>query len=219
VSTKIADALAAANAPARIGCYITHETELTDTLSADGRTKLAELLRDSAGACTTAKRNVAYSSIITARSGEPAKAGLLLRDVLATTGVNLLMLHDGVASTDPTKPRRAAPYYQGVRTAIADRPPVVSVWADVDAFDCATPACERTHPTAFARLSEQLCGARFRVEGIITREYLRDFAGRPLVATAGDASPELQAILDDTDASAQLRSGYLAWADGGAPCP
>ncbi|HSO34359.1 MAG TPA: hypothetical protein VLT33_17605 [Labilithrix sp.] len=219
VSTKIADALAAANASPRVGCYITHEPELAAALSAEGRTKLGDLLRDSASACTSAKRLVAYSTLVTAGSGDPATAGLVLRDVLAPTGVNLVMLHDGVASVDPAKPRRGAPYYLGVRTALADRPPVVNVWATVDAFDCATPGCDRTRPTASARFTEQLCGARFRVEGIITREYLHDFAGRPLVTSAGDASPDLQAILDDADASAQLRSGYLAWADAGAPCP
>lgn len=219
VSTKIADALGAANASARIGCYITHETELTDSLTDEARAKVVDLLHDSASACTTAKRNVAYSTLISATSGDPTKAGLILRDVLVTTGVNLLLLHDGVATADPAKPRRAAPYYKGIRTAIADRPPVVTVWAEVDAFDCATPGCERTHPTASTRFTEQLCGARFLVEGIITREYLHDFAGRPLVTANGDASPDLQAIIDDTDASAQLRSGYLTWTDGGARCP
>ncbi len=219
VSAKVAEALTAANASPRIGCYITHEPELTDTLSETGRAKLADLLRDSAGACTAAKRHVAYSTLVTPASGDPSVAARILRDLLPATGVNHVLVRDGVGTSAPTNPVRASVYYQSLRTALVDRPAVIDVWADVESFDCEAPDCARTHPTTADRFRKQLCGAQNRVEVMVTREYLHDFAGRPLVTTAGDASPDLQAILDDSDASAQLRSGYLAWADGGPPCP
>ena len=209
VSKKIADALAGASASPRIGCYITHEPELTDTLTDLGRTKLIDLLRDSAEPCTASKRNVAYSTLITARSGSPGRASRLLRDVLPETGVNHVLVRDGVATSAPANPLRAAVYYQSLRTALVDRPPEINVWADVESFDCEAPDCQRTHPTSTERFRKQLCGAQNRVEVMVTREYLQDFAGLPV----GDAS------LEDTDASAQLRSGYLAWSDGGPPCP
>jgi len=209
VSKKIADALAAANASPRIGCYITHEPELTDTLTELGRTKLTDLLRDAAEPCTASTRSVAYSTLITPRSGSPGRASRLLRDVLRATAVNHVLVRDGVATSSPADPLRAAAYYQSLRTALVDRLPEINVWADVESFDCEAPDCLRTHPTSTERLRKQICGAQNRVEVMVTREYLQDFAGRPV----GDAS------LDDTDASAQLRSGYLAWTDGGPPCP
>jgi len=217
VSQKIAEALTAANASQQIGCYITHEPELSDSLTDEGRAKLGDLLRDSARACTTAKRNVAYSTLITARTGDPGVAARILREVLPATGVNHVLVRDGVATTPDASPGRASVYYQSLRTALVDRPPIVNVWADVESFNCETAECERTHPASIDRFRKQLCGAQNRVEVMVTREYLHDFARGSLVDAGADV--DAQAILDDTDASAQLRNSYLAWADGGAPCP
>ena len=224
VSQKIADALAAESASAQIGCYITHEPELTDSLTEEGRTKLIDLLRDSAAACSAAKRKVAYSTLITPQSGDPGVAARILRDVLPATGVNHVLVRDGVATSLDAGPTRAAVYYQALRTATVDRAPAVNVWADVESFECETAACDRTRPTTTDRFRRQLCGAQNRVEVMVTREFLRDFARGSTIVAPSDAAVDAaavdaQAIIDDTDASAQLRSGYLAWSDGGAPCP
>ena len=226
VSQRIADALTAANASAKIGCYVTHEPELTDSLTEEERGKLLELLRDSAHACTAASRKVGYSTLITPQSGNSTVAARLLRDVLPATGVNHVLVRDGVATSPDAGPTRAATYYLALRTATVDREPIVNVWADVESFECETAACDRTHPANSERFRRQLCGAQNRVEVMVTREFLRDFAlGSAIVAASdagGDADAadvDAQTIIDDTDASAQLRSGYLAWADGGAPCP
>jgi hypothetical protein len=139
---------------------------------------------------------------------------VFLRESLQGSGISFVMLQDGVGTFDPLQPKRAALYYQGLRNALADRPPPVQVWANVEAFDCTTPACITTRPTSISRFTDQLCGARARVEGIVAYEYLRDLDGRPLVAV--DASTDAQT--DDTDAATQLRRGYLEWVDAGAHC-
>lgn len=222
ISQKIADALTAANASPHIGCYITHEPELTGSLNDVERKALIALLHDSASACTAVNRNVAYSTLLTARSGDPNVAARVLRDLLPATGVNHVLVRDGVATTPDAGASRAAIYYQALRTATVDRLPIVNVWADVESFDCETAACERTRPTSSDRFRRQVCGAQNRVEVMVAREFLHDFAERSFSDASVDADAadvDAQTLIDDTDASAQLRSGYLAWADGGAPCP
>ena len=220
VSKKIVEALRLANASPQIGCYITHQLELADRLTtAQDRAKVEAFFHDAAGPCAADNRPVA-ASLLSPRSGEPDpdRAGVLIRESLRDSGVNVVMLQDGVGTLDPLQPKRATPYYQGLRNALADRLPPVVVWATVEAFDCEAPGCTRTHPTTAKRFTDQLCGARGRVDGIVTREYLQDLAGRSLFAATVDASVAERAILDDVDAAAQLRSGYLEWSDAGAPC-
>ena len=218
VSTKIVEALRLANASPRIGCYVTHGPELVDSLTDVGRTKLEAFFHDAAGPCAAAHRSVGVSPMLSVSSGDPGRAGTLLRESLQDSGVNVVMLQDGVGTFDPSAPRRSTPYYQGLRNALVDRPPPVKVWAKVEAFDCEAPGCVRTHPTTPARFTEQLCGARTRVDRIVTVEYLHDLAGRSLFTSTADASAEVMAIVDDTDAAVQLRRGYLEWTDAGAPC-
>jgi hypothetical protein len=219
VSRKIVEALRVAGASPRIGCYISHQPELTSALTSEGRTKLEELFRDSAGPCSAADRFVGVSPLLTPFSGDPAGTGVFLREALKGSGVNVVMLQDGVGTFKPLEARRAAPYYQGLRNALADRLPLVAVWANVEAFTCESPNCVRTHPTTTARFTEQLCAARQRVEGIVAIEYFDDLAGPSLDASIPDASTDAQGVLDDRDAAAQLRRGYLDWTDAGARCP
>lgn len=219
VAQKVADELTRLSASPRIGCYVAQQPELVDMLTDDGRTKLHELLRDAAGPCAKSKRDVLLSPRLSNRATDPARAGVLLRDALKDTGITQVVLQDGVGAFDPQKPHRAAPYYDALRVSLDDRPDnPVQVWANIEAFDCEGPACDRTHPTTTARFTEQLCGARTRVEGIVTYEYLHHLAGQPLVTGDLDASTDLQAIANDVDAAAQLRRGYLDWFEAGAPC-
>jgi hypothetical protein len=221
VSNKLAAALQAANASTRIGCYITHAPELAANLTDEGRAKLNELLRDGAGACSAAGRVVAVSPLLSLGSGDPATAGLAFRESLRDSGIGRVILQDGIGTSDAGSPRRAASYYQGLRNALADREAPygpVTIWAGVEAFECETPTCVKTHPVTLARFTEQLCGARQRVDGIVAVDYLHDLAERPLFTSTLDASADLQAILDDSDAAAQLRQGYLAWREAGASC-
>jgi hypothetical protein len=221
VSKRLAAALQAAGASARIGCYITHAPELAATLTEEGRAKLNEFLRDGAGACSAAGRVVAVSPLLSLGSGDPAAAGLTFRESLRDSGIGRVILQDGIGTSDAGSPRRAASYYQGLRNALADRQAPygpVTIWAGVEAFGCETPACVRTHPATIARFTEQLCGARQRVDGIVAVDYLHDLAERPLFTSTLDASADLQAILDDSDAAAQLRQGYLEWREAGASC-
>lgn len=218
VSKKIVEALRLANASPLIGCYITHQVELADGLpTSEDRAKVEAFFHDAASACAADNRPVGVA-LLSPRSGDPDRAGVLVRESLRDSGVNVVMLQDGVGTLDPLQPKRATPYYQGLRNALADRLPPVAVWATVEAFDCEAPGCVRTHPTTAKRFTDQLCGARGRVDGIVTREYLQDLAGRSLFAATVDASVAERAILDDVDAAAQLRSGYLEWSDAGAPC-
>lgn len=218
VSRQIAGALKAQNASDKIGCSIAQQTELVDTLTNEGKTKLASFFHDSASACAEAKRIVATSPLLSASSEDPERAALTLREALRGSGVGLVTLRDGVGSVDPSKPNRARPYYQGLRNAITDREPLVFIFAGVEAFDCDTPACAKKHPTTRKRYLDQLCGARTLVDGIMTIEYLDDLAG-PLFTSPLDGSAEVQAIANDSDASAQLRNAYLDWRDAGGPCP
>jgi hypothetical protein len=218
VAQKVADELARVGASPRIGCSIAHEPELVDALTADQATKLHALFVDAAAPCRAAKRNVAISPLLSNGSGDPGLAAAVLRDAIADTGINLVLLQDGVGVFDASAPRRASPYYDALRVAIAGRPVPVQIWANLEAFDCEAPGCVRTHPTDSARFISQVCGARARVENIVANEYLHDLAGRPLVTGDLDASPDLRAIADDSDAAAQLRRGYLDWVDSGASC-
>ncbi len=107
---------------------------------------------------------------------------MFYRESLQDSGVNVLMLEDGVGTFNPASPRRAAPYYQGLRNALADREPTVLVWSNVEAFDCepvdgGPPNCTETHPTTGPRLFDRICSARQRVDGIVTTEYIRDLGG------------------------------------------
>lgn len=218
---QVLAALRTANASKRIGCFVTDEPELVDFRSDQDRIKVNGALFNAAGACSADGRGVAVSPLVTSHSGDPNRAGVVLREVLRDTGVSLIMLQDGVRRLDPAQARTGF-YYQGLRNAFADRAPIVHVWANVDAFDCVPPSCATTRPITTERLFKQLCSARFRVEGIVAAEYLHDLAERPLVDASTDAdaeaSAELQAIYDDSDASAQLRKVYLEWRDAGAPC-
>lgn len=219
VAQRIADELTRLNASPLIGCYVAQQPELVDELSEVERAKLHDFLRDAAGPCVAAKRSVAFSPVLTAGPTDGERASVLLREALRDTGIRFTILQDGVGSFDATKPGRARAYYGALRVALDDRSDQpMRVWANVEAFDCEGTACDRTHPTTSERYIKQLCGAQRRVEGIVTTDYLHDLAGRPLVTGDLDASPDLQAIANDTDASAQLRRGYLEWSDAGAPC-
>lgn len=218
VAKKLADELTRVGASARIGCAIAHETELVDAPSADQATTLHALFVDAAAPCRAANRSVAISPVISNGSGDPDRAAAVLRDAIADTGIDRVLLQDGVGLFDASAPRRASPYYNALRVAIAGRPVPVQIWANVEAFDCEGPGCVRTHPTDSARFISQVCGARARVENIVANEYLHDLAGRPLVTGDLDASPDLRAIADDSDAATQLRRGYLDWVDSGASC-
>jgi hypothetical protein len=219
VAQKVASELTRLNASTRIGCFIGQQPELVDTLTPEGQTKLHELLRDAAGPCATLKRPVAVSPVLANRPTDPDRASVLLRETMKDTGIVLTILQDGVGTYDATKPDRANKYYLSLRVALDDRADQpMQVWANTEAFDCEGVACDRTHPTTSERYIKQLCGAQRRVEGIVTTEYIHDLAGRPLVTGDLDASADLQAIANDTDAAAQLRKGYLEWSDAGAPC-
>jgi hypothetical protein len=219
VAQKVADELTRVNASPRIGCFIGQQPELADDLSYEGRAKLHDLLRDAAVPCAKTKRPVAVSPVLSTRPTDPDRASVVLREALKDTGVIVTILQDGVGTFEPTRPDRANAYYLALRVALDDREDLpMQVWASTEAFDCETPACDRTHPTSSDRYIKQLCGAQRRVEGIVTTEYLHDLAGQPLVTGDFDASAELKAIADDVDASAQLRRGYLEWSDAGASC-
>ncbi|MEA2746090.1 MAG: hypothetical protein QOI41_233 [Myxococcales bacterium] len=219
VGAKLTAELTRVGANPAIGCYVPHEPELSDGLDDAGKTKLHELFRDASSACAGANRAVAVAMALTETSGDPTRAANLLHDALLDTGINRLLLDDGAATFDASAPTRAVPYYDALRIAIAGQPVPVQVWADLEAFDCEAPGCARKHPTNKDRYIRQLCAARGRVEGIVADEYLHDLAERPLVSGDLDASADLRAIFDDTDAAAQLHRGYLDWIDAGAPCP
>jgi len=226
---KIADELTRVSASSRIGCYISHQPELTGNLSDAARAKLHDLLTDAASACTAAKRIVGVAPILAAQPGAPAVAANVFRTAILGTGIELVVLEDGVARFPPTATRRASAYYDALRVAPGDGTPV-TIWANIEAFECDVDAgCDRAHPTVSTRFDDQVCGARARVDGIIANEYIHHLAGRLLFTgdldASADASPEastgsagLRAILDDTDAAAQLRQGYLTWLDAGASC-
>ncbi len=227
IGKKIADELARVSASPRIGCYISHQPQLTDSLAGTALTKLHDLLTEASSACIGAKRIVGVSPILGAQPGVPIVAANLLRSAIEGTGIGLVILDDGVGRFEPTRTRRASAYYDALVVAPGDGGAPVSIWANIEAFDCAGDAgCDRTRPTDNLRFDDQVCGARFRVHGIIANEYLHHLAGRPLLTgdfdastdASGSAATELRAILDDTDAAAQLRSGYLAWLDAGASC-
>jgi hypothetical protein len=214
IGKKVADELARVNASPRIGCYITHQTELAEGLTDAGQSKLRELVRDAASPCVEARRSVLFSPILGRDAGDPDRAAALMRETLQDSGVNVVILQDGVATVDPLQARRAAPYYSALRLALVDRPPAVQVWGNVEAFDCDDGGgCTRTHPTTIDRFTDRLCGARARVDVIIASDYTRDLADRPLFAIPVDASA------DDVDAAAQLHRGYLEWVDAGSVCP
>ena len=219
VSKRIADALDAAHANEHVGCFITYGPELTAALSAEGRRALRELLRDSAGPCAAAKRFVGISPLLTTHAADPDATGVFFRESLQDSGVNYLMLQDGVGTFDPKRPRRAVPFYQGLRNAFADREPTVHVWSNVEAFDCepvdgGPPSCIHTHPTTGPQLIDRMCSARARVDGIVTTEYLSDLGGVALSPVELDASTDA-----DIDASTQLHRALVDWTDAGAPCP
>lgn len=212
---RIADELARVSASPRIGCYVTHQPQLTNGLGDAGGTKLHDFFRDASSACIKASRPVAVSPILPAQLGAPAAASAELGGALQGLGVSLIILEDGVGSFQPTGTRRGSAYYDALRVALADG--TVAVWANVQAFDCAGDGgCDRPRPTSSARFDGQVCGARGRADGIIASEYLRHLAGRSIVTGGLDASSD--AAFDDFDAAAQLRSGYLAWVDAGASC-
>ena len=223
---RITTELARVSASPRVGCYVTHQPQLTDGLGDAGGTKLHDFFRDASNACTKARRPVAVAPILPAQLGAPAAAAAQLGSALQDSGIALVILEDGVGKSQPAGTRRASAYYDALRVALEDG--TLSVWANIEAFECAGDAgCDRTRPADSARFNDQICGARGRADGIIASEYLHHLAGRPLftgdLAAAADASAEagaiaLRAILDDIDASAQLRSGYLAWVDAGASC-
>jgi hypothetical protein len=222
VDKKIADELARVSASSHIGCYIGHQPELTANLTDAGRAKLHALLVDASSACHAAQRIVAVAPLLAAQPGVPAAAAMIFRTALDGAGIGLVVLEDGVARSQPTTARRAAPYYDALRVTPGDGTPL-TVWASVEAFDCDVDAgCDRTHPTVSTRFDNRVCGARTRVDGIIANEYLHHLAGRPLFTADLDAAApsdaEVRAVLDDTDAAVQLRHGYLAWLDAGASC-
>lgn len=243
------DALRTADPSKRIGCFIAQQPLLVDRLADDAKATLNAQLRAGASACVAEGRHVAVSLLLTTRSGDPDTAGLVLREVLRDTGISVVMLDDGAATLeDAGQPdaglRRARGYYQGLRNALTDRqvelggallvgrlvdggeaPRTMEVWANIEAFECVPPSCAMTHPTTADAMIEQLCGARGRVDSIVVVEYLHDLAERPLIVfdassdTDAALPDDLQAILDDSDAAAQLRKGYLEWRDSGARCP
>jgi hypothetical protein len=235
-SKRLALALKAANASTKIGCTVPHEPELVDNLTVEGRTKLTAFLHDAASPCADDMRPVAISPRFTPNTGDPDRAGVLLRETMMDSGVDLVVLRDGVGTLDAGDPRRAIPYYTGLRNALADREPTMLVLGSVDAFQCADPSCARAHPASIDRYLQQVCAARGRVDFMITSEYMQDLAGRPLVAPfagsssdagadadagaeAGSMMPsDVEAILEDVDAAAALRKGFLDWRDGGASC-
>jgi hypothetical protein len=214
VAKKVADELTRVNASPKIGCYITFQPELSEALSDAGQTKLQELLRDAASPCVQANRSVLFSPLLAHNAGEPDRAAVLLRDTLQDSGIGVVILKDGTGAVDPSQPRRAARYYDALRLALVDRPPPVTVWANVEAFDCEDGGdCTHTHPTTIDRFTNRLCGVRARVDGILANDYTRDLADRRLFTDAADAS------FDDLDAATQLHRGYLEWVDAGAVCP
>jgi hypothetical protein len=131
--------------------------------------------------------------------------------------MSLVLVRDGVGTFDAGAPRRALAYYVALRNELADRQAPfgpVSIWADVEAFECTETTCKARRPASFARFTEQLCAARSRVDGIVTTEYIDDLAEEPLVD--GGA---LDASRSDRDAAAGLRAAYASWRDSGAACP
>jgi hypothetical protein len=215
IGQRIADELARVSASPRIGCYVTHQPQLAGGLGDAGGTKLHDFFRDASSACTKASRPVAVSPILPAQLGAPAAASAELGGALQGLGISLVILEDGVGRFQPTGTRRGSAYYDALRVALEDG--TLAVWANVQAFDCAgDAACDSPRPTTSARFDDQVCGARGRTDGIIASEYLRNLAGRPIFTGGFDASSD--AALDDFDAAAQLRSGYLVWVDAGASC-
>jgi hypothetical protein len=186
-------------------------------------------------ACKAAQRIVAVAPVLATQPGVPAAAAAIFRTALDGAGIGLVVLEDGVARSQPGPARRASAYYDALRVTPGDGTPL-TVWANVEAFDCEGDAgCDRTHPTVSTRFDNRVCAARTRVDGIVTNEYLHHLAGRPLFTADLDASApsapsadaaseasspvaELRAIVDDSDAAAQLRQGYLTWLDAGASC-
>jgi hypothetical protein len=222
VAKRLAGALGAANASARVGCFVAHEPALADSLTADEQAGLNQLLREAAGPCVEAGRPTAVAVALPGSAADPERAGATFRESLRDSQLARVILRDGVGAFEPTRPRRAASFYVGLKNALTDRQAPygpVQIWADVEAFDCEGPGCTRSHPADAGRYAEQLCAARARVDGIVTFEYLHHLAGRPLFPGAVDASASVQAIDGDRDAATQLREGYLAWRDAGAPCP
>jgi hypothetical protein len=229
VSQKVADELARVGASPRIGCYVTHQPELTDTLSDTAKAKLHDFFADASSACVKANRVIGVAPVLPAQLGNPSRAADLMRGAIDGSHISLIVLEDGVARSLPTATRRASAYYDALRVAPGDGS-LVTVWANVEGFRCAGDAgCDQTHPTDRVRFDDQVCGARGRVDSIIAYEYVHDLAGKPVFTgdldAATDASPEasaaaegLRAIVDDVDAAAQLRAGYLAWVDAGASC-
>jgi hypothetical protein len=215
IGQRIADELARVSASPRIGCYVTHQPQLADGLGDAGGTKLHDFFRDASSACTKASRPVAVSPILPAQLAAPAAASVELGGALQGLGISLIILEDGVGRFQPDGAHRATKYYDALRVALEDG--TLAVWANVQAFDCAGDAgCDGTRPTTSTRFDDRVCGARNRADGIIASEYLRHLAGRPIVTGGVDASSD--AAVDDFDAAAQLRGGYLAWVDAGASC-
>ena len=229
VGQKIADELARVGASPRIGCYVTHQPELTDTLSDAAKVKLHDFFADASSACAKAKRLVGVSALLSSKPGTPSVAADDIRGAIDGSGIRLIVLEDGVATSQPTVTRRASRYYDALRVAPGDGS-LLNVWARIQAFECTGDAgCDGAHPTKSVRFDDQVCGARGRVDGIIAYEYVRDLAGKPVftadldassdaASEAASASADLRAIADDSDAAAQLRAGYLAWVDAGASC-
>jgi hypothetical protein len=218
-SGKIATALQAQNASARIGCAITQRTELLDSITDDAKAKLAGFFHDAAGACADAGRAVAISPMVSARSGDPDRVGVLMREMLQDSGVASITVHDGVGALDAGEQARATDYYQGLRNALQDREPTVLIWANVEAFDCDTPDCTKRHPTSRKRYLDELCVVRGSANDIVTSDFLRDLTGKSVFTSPLDGSAEVEAIAADIDAAAALRASYLEWRDGGAFCP
>jgi len=209
VGQKIADELARVGASPRIGCYVTHQPELTDTLSDVAKAKLHDFFADASSACAKANRAIGVAPVLPLQPGNPSRAADLMRGAIDGSHISLVVLEDGVARSQPIATRRASPYYDALRVAPGDGT-IVTVWANVEGFECAGDAgCDERHPTTSVRFDDQVCGARGRADGIVAYEYVRDLAGRPLLTGDLDAS---------TDAAAQLRAGYLAWVDAGASC-
>jgi uncharacterized protein DUF4434 len=161
--------------------------------------------------------------VLATTTGDPDHTGVVLRESLKDSGINVVMLQDGVGTFDPLHPKRAARYYQGLRNALTDRLPRVLVWANLELFECETPDCKKTHPTTTKRFTDQLCGAAGRVDGIMVFEYFSDLApqdaGPDATTDAADAADvDAQPPFDEADASAQLRSGFLALDDAGLHC-
>lgn len=208
-SDQVAAALRAANAPSRIGCYITPRLALEQGLDETAVPAFANFLGGSAPACVTDQRFVGVSMLVELGTTDPNAAGVVVREAIADSGVGVVMLDDGVGRPDAS-PYRAANSYQGFRNALEDREPSVVVWANLEAYACTDGTCLTQHPAPPDRYRQQLCSARQRVDGIMTTEYFSDLAGTALI----DASA------DDLDASAQLRAEYQKYVDSGATlCP